>query len=182
MIIEANQSYRRLLAKPSLTVREYKPIRRTIRIENREYNLQFPYVILALVQQQRIHIAFAMQPIESIHTELYFPALPNVIWWNWQFCLGEQHVYANHPFDLVWQTAFNHEIKHGKRFAKKYFGGYKNWSYLKINSVLVKMRRSNRYWWFFKDNEHIITYKKFLDYRCGQMFRSKNGHYFMDDE
>ena len=182
MIIEANQSYRRLLAKPSLTVREYKPTRRTVRIGNKEYTLQFPYVILALAQQQRIHIAFAAQPVQSLHTELYFPALPNVHVGDWHFCLGGQHEYANHPFDLVWQTAFNQHMEAGRRFARKYFGGYKNWSRLKIGPVVLKLQQSKRRLWFFKDDKHVVSYKRFLDYKCGQVYWARNRHYFMDDE
>jgi hypothetical protein len=108
-------------------VREYRPMKRTIRFKGKDKLIQLPYVIFAF-DQGSLLVGVSNRPIRDLSDPVYFPPFGNMYPDN-RVC-GSAGATLQDAIQRFWQTSFNADLSTGHLVRKLWFGGYRAWSEL----------------------------------------------------
>lgn len=126
--INGKKSYRTLISVQDIgeVVREYRPMKRTIRYKGRTKLIQLPYMIFAF-DQGVLHVAVAKNPIRTLSDMVYFAPFGNTDMESWKVCGATGHTLSE-AVQRFWQTEFNTDLSFGHIIRKRTFGGYREWA------------------------------------------------------
>ena len=132
----SNSGFRELLdisekGLPRQVIREYPPIKRTIKIHGTNHLLQFPYVVFSAFGTKTygmLRAAMAKKPITNIKSRVYFPGFLNVYPDEglWRVCGCEVNGVSiknlNRMIDIFWSSGFSFDSNAANSTVSKLYG------------------------------------------------------------
>jgi hypothetical protein len=121
-------------------LREYSPVRRTFTIADRQYSLQFPYILFLKTNTWHadypLAVAFARKPMTSLKSDVYYPCVPNV-YTGWGICLGGVEGYSlDELIRAFWFNKFRpYSYSRNGISLKSNFGRLKQWEKMNLETV-----------------------------------------------